>query len=366
MLSGLATSVRWNVVHAVPAGRQQLTSELPNGWSSKGTISAALFAGVARSHARRSAVGAGAAASGDTEARSPGPDRPGGLAQFRELQGDGEGWKSKDLKVPVILFPVEELLLPGRRKRMHLFEPRWVSMVEFSLKKCGGIFGMLYFDDGELFPVLSLVEIMACNNLESQGRIVHVRAVGRGRLKGLTEEVISAMDWGLALAEEMPEVFEEDLEEAAAEALQLSNLLEDLDVEATPAEDAKGGEEVPEAEAAEAPQLWTHQRESRSSLAKLSPEKWRKLKTELYEELGGVPMRTSMLSPLTDGMEVRDSLAVLYASLSQASLPLRKESFVSSEPLAKRLKVMTEKISELQGMARARRALAGVFGNEEK
>lgn len=42
-----------------------------------------------------------------------------------------------------------------------------------------------------------------------------------------------------------------------------------------------------QAEAAEAPQLWTHQRESRSSLAQLSPEKWRKLKTELYEELRG-------------------------------------------------------------------------------
>ena len=40
------------------------------------------------------------------------------------------------------------------------------------------------------------------------------------------------------------------------------------------------------AEAAE-PQLWTHQRESRSSLAQLSPEKWRNLKTELCEELAG-------------------------------------------------------------------------------
>ena len=61
----------------------------------------------------------------------------------------------------------------------------------------------------------------------------------------------------------------------------------------------------------------------------------------------GVPMRTSMLSPLTDGMEageiqsdpvichdeeaipgcqVRDSLAVLYASLSQVSLRLRLAS----------------------------------------
>ena len=27
---------------------------------------------------------------GDTEARSDRPDRPGGLAQFRELQGDGD------------------------------------------------------------------------------------------------------------------------------------------------------------------------------------------------------------------------------------------------------------------------------------
>lgn len=62
-----------------------------------------------------------------------------------------------------------------------------------------------------------------------------------------------------------------------------------------------------------------------------------------WQPFEGVPMRTSMLSPLTDGMEageiqsdpvirpsmeaipgcqVRDSLAVLYASLSQVSLRL--------------------------------------------
>lgn len=41
---------------------------------------------------------------------------------------------------PVILFPVEELLLPGRRKRMHLFEPRastasFVSVKEIVMQK---------------------------------------------------------------------------------------------------------------------------------------------------------------------------------------------------------------------------------------
>lgn len=62
-------------------------------------------------------------------------------------------------------------------------------------------------------------------------------------------------------------------------------------------------------------------------------------------------MRTSMLSPLTDGMEageiqsdpvirhyeeaipgcqVRDSLAVLYASLSQVSLPLCLDSTLNN------------------------------------
>ena len=60
-----------------------------------------------------------------------------GLADFRAPQ-------ATDLKVPVILFPEAELLLPGRRKRMHLFEPRWVSMVDFALESCHGIFGMLY------------------------------------------------------------------------------------------------------------------------------------------------------------------------------------------------------------------------------
>ena len=40
----------------------------------------------------------------------------------------------------MILFPVEELLLPGRRKRMHLFEPRastasFVSVKEIVMEK---------------------------------------------------------------------------------------------------------------------------------------------------------------------------------------------------------------------------------------
>lgn len=295
------------------------------------------------------------AVSGDKDVGAP--DRPGGLSKFRELQSV----EYPDLKVPVILFPVEDLLLPGRRKRMHLFEPRWVSMVEFSLKKCGGIFGMLYFDDGELFPVLSLVEIMSCNNLESQGRIVQVRAVGRARLKGLTEEVISAMDWGLALAEEMPEV-EADFD-AANTALELSKLMEDLDITVTTAEDAATEEGAAEPEV---PQLWTHQREVvRGNLAQLSSEKWHQLKAETAGQLKGVPMRSTMPSSQDREADSLAALAVLYASLSQVSLPLRKEFFVSSETLAKRLKVMSEKISELQGMARARRALAGVFGNDD-
>eukprot|EP00435_Cladocopium_sp_Y103_P017365 s1077_g4.t1 len=368
MLSHGVPGARWNVPQAAPSRTsvrtlrqgQQLTLLSEHGLpgfcrSWRGTACTALFAGVARSSVRGIKA---ASASGDKDVGTPG--RPGGLSKFRELQGVGY----PDLKVPVILFPVEDLLLPGRRKQMHLFEPRWVSMVEFSLKMCGGIFGMLYFDDGELFPVLSLVEIMSCNNLESQGRIVQVRAVGRARLKGLTEEVISAMDWGLALVEEMPEVFEADFD-AANTALELSMLMEDLDITVTTTEDAATEEGAAEPEV---PQLWTHQREVvRGNLAQLSPEKWHQLKEETAGQLKGVPMRTTMPSSLD--REVTDSLAalaVLYASLSQVSLPLRKEFFVSSETLVKRLKVMSEKISELQGMARARRALAGVFGNDDK
>lgn len=362
MLSHGVPGARWNV-QAAPSRTlqtlrlgQQLTLLPEHGLSGfcrswRGTACTALFAGVARSSVRGMK-----AASGDKDVGAP--DRPGGLSKFRELQSVGY----PDLKVPVILFPVEDLLLPGRRKRMHLFEPRWVSMVEFSLKTCGGIFGMLYFDDGELFPVLSLVEIMSCNNLESQGRIVQVRAVGRARLKGLTEEVISAMDWGLALVEEMTEVFEADFD-AANTALELSKLMEDLDITVTTAEDAATEEGAAEPEV---PQLWTHQREVvRGNLVGLSPEKWHQLKSETAGQLKGVPMRTTM--PSSQHREADSlALAVLYASLSQVSLPLRKKFFVSSETLAKRLKVMSEKISELQGMARARRALAGVFGNDDK
>ncbi|CAK9102853.1 Hypothetical protein (Fragment) [Durusdinium trenchii] len=315
---------------------------------------AVLAPGFARAHVRRRKI---LAAAGEVNGQRS------GLAKFREMQI----MQGNDLKVPVIIFPAEDLLLPGRTKRMHLFEPRWVSLVDFSLNDCGGIFGMLYFEESDLLPVISLVEILTCNNLESQGRVVEVRAVSRAQLKGLTEQVAMREDWGLALVEEIPEVFQEDLTVASTLAGELSSLCENLDVSIKPKENSAEATSEPEKVRPEA-QLWTHQRE-RGSLAELS-KKWQELLSNLQQQLQGVPVCTALPLPTTDVakanlQEAKDSLAVLYASLSQASFALRREMFVSSASLEKRLKVVTEKISELQGMARARRALAGVFKTEE-
>ncbi|CAJ1363855.1 unnamed protein product, partial [Effrenium voratum] len=151
-----------------------------------------------------------------------GPSGVGDLRKFQENE--------QDLHVPLILFPKEDLLLPGRTKQMHLFEPRWVDMVEAARKMTCGMFGMLYMDrDGEAIGVVSLVEILAVNNLGPQGRFVRVRAVGRARVLSVTPEVGSPVDWGLAVIQEMPEAFGEDASRCAQAAAQLSELVENLD-----------------------------------------------------------------------------------------------------------------------------------------
>eukprot|EP00913_Durusdinium_trenchii_P018629 g17507.t1 len=292
---------------------------------------AVLAPGFARAHVRRRKI---LAAAGEVNGQRS------GLAKFREMQ------IMQGNAPPVIIFPAEDLLLPGRTKRMHLFEPRWVSLVDFSLNDCGGIFGMLYFEESDLLPVISLVEILTCNNLESQGRVVEVRAVSRAQLKGLTEQVAMREDWGLALVEEIPEVFQEDLTVASTLAGELSSLCENLDVSIKP-------KDCPYRNL-----LQIVCRDLFLSDAYLA------LDNICAPGPGGVPVCTALPLPTTDVakanlQEAKDSLAVLYASLSQASFALRREMFVSSASLEKRLKVVTEKISELQGMARARRALAG-------
>ncbi|CAE8704548.1 unnamed protein product [Polarella glacialis] len=136
-----------------------------------------------------------------------------GLAAFRRGAEN-----PSEMKLPVILFPVSDLLLIGHTKRMHLYEPRWVAMVDAALADFEGVLGLVYFDgEMDIVKVCTIAEIVSINTLGVHGRMVTVRGVSRGQLKGLSSQVASGDEWGVAICEELAEA--EAPVEAEAEAV---------------------------------------------------------------------------------------------------------------------------------------------------
>eukprot|EP00931_Biecheleriopsis_adriatica_P040541 TRINITY_DN23235_c0_g1_i3.p1 TRINITY_DN23235_c0_g1~~TRINITY_DN23235_c0_g1_i3.p1 ORF type:complete len:264 (+),score=64.12 TRINITY_DN23235_c0_g1_i3:338-1129(+) len=255
-------------------------------------------------------------------------------------------------------------------------------MVDAARAKFNGIFGMVFLDgDMDIVRVVSVVEIVACNTLGVHGRVVTVRAISRGMLKGLSPQAASPSDWGVGLIEELPEIeYAEDISGGVpvlGAARKLCDLLESLDVVQPTAgfrpekADEDDREELDKtqkgAESEEDLQLWTHERTSpQDSFENLTPKAWQQCRGAVLQQLRGVPLCMLPVPGEHHAEEALEAAAVLYAALSYASLQTRFELWANPEwSLARRLQELTEKISEIQGMARARRALAGVFGDGE-
>ena len=47
--------------------------------------------------------------------------------------------------LPALLFPVSEPLIPGQRKVLHLYEPRFVSLLNDSVQKHGGLIAFVHY-----------------------------------------------------------------------------------------------------------------------------------------------------------------------------------------------------------------------------
>ncbi|CAE7466130.1 unnamed protein product [Symbiodinium pilosum] len=106
--------------------------------------------------------------------------------------------------------------------------------------------------------------------------------------------------------------------------------------------------------------MWTHEQEDvTESLGELTRDSWLQRLDEVAVTLQGVPVCTS---PQSAEVAVCPSLAVAYAALSFLSLERKIEFFKKEDwDLTKRLEVLEKQMAEAQGMARARKALAGVF-----
>lgn len=309
----------------------------------------------------------------------PQPVATAGLAAWRDGLGrtvddeTGRGLAQRR-RLPVIIFPLRDVLLIGQTKQMHLFEPRWVNMVDAARKDYNGIFGMVYLDDDmDVVRVATVVEVVEFTNLGSQGRVVVVRGVGRAEVWGLAPEVLDWDSWGLGVVEEVPEIrlASEDgrqtaHEEASAVAEQLSALMAELDLNVPnapsqgPTPGGKPEEDEDEA-SSKAPRLWGHEKVSpKEEFQTIAGPRWGAQKEEVLRRLQGVPLCVEPANFDTQAVEM--PAAVFYAALAGAKLRSRIELFADVRlNLKERIAALQKQIVELQGMARAKRALAGVF-----
>jgi len=279
-------------------------------------------------------------------------------------------------QLPVVLFPVTDLLLVGHTKRMHLFEPRWVDLVDSARKLTGGVFGMLYFaGNSSVLGVATMVEIIACNNLGEAGRMITVRGVGRALVKSISQNVASDEEWGVANVEEVQELRAEDVpcsDAAGAPEVvaEISKLIAELDLSvpqaASQAADATSstGSDTDQEQDPSAPKLWTHERTKfEEDFTNLGGASWPKRCEAVRSCLANVPIcRVGSLALGDD--EAREAVVVLYAALGCASLSTRWELFLDTDRGAVwRLDRLSTELKERQGMASAKRAVASVFSD---
>lgn len=284
----------------------------------------------------------------------------GGLATWRSSEVGQKG------EIPVIWFPAEDLLLVGHTKQMHLYEPRWVDMVDSARRLYGGIFALVYMiNDGRSLSLLrtaTVVEVVACNNLGEAGRVLTVRAVARCSLQGFSKE-ISEESWGVARVNVIPETLKEDAQSASSAKRGLMALLENLDL--TMPGSSRGSQPSgataigAEEKQPDGPRLWTHQR---GSIEEDFTVQWTSLIAGVQSTLSGVPLNLEDGMPLETEQELMQGVATYYAALSRSDISVRIELFSDSKrSLTERVEDLSKRLEEKQGMARARRAIANAL-----
>ncbi len=112
--------------------------------------------------------------------------------------------------VPLLPFPLTDLILPGETKSLHLYEPRFIKLFEFSKNICHGMISMAYLtgEDSSIVQVSSLCEIASSRTLKdldgTPGIFLTIRCVARSRIKTVVEPVADGRgaEWMLGVVEE--------------------------------------------------------------------------------------------------------------------------------------------------------------------
>lgn len=88
-----------------------------------------------------------------------------------------------DLPSRVALFPLcEVVMLPRAKLPLHIFEPRYLQLLDDALKTDHRLIGMIQPDDGSLAGIGSAGRVIAFSESEDGRMMISLRAVSRFRL----------------------------------------------------------------------------------------------------------------------------------------------------------------------------------------
>jgi len=90
--------------------------------------------------------------------------------------------------LPALMFPSEELLLPGSRKVLHLYEARFLSLLDQSMNEMGGLLAHIVFHpldeiNGDKLSLDRVATLCRIAEVERQDVGARVELIGEGRLQ---------------------------------------------------------------------------------------------------------------------------------------------------------------------------------------
>jgi len=262
----------------------------------------------------------------------------------------------------MLMLPIEELLLPGHTKQMHLYDRRQVDTVDAARSRYCGLFALVYVassrDEETVLSFASVAEITASTSLGDAGRIIVVRSVGRVRLDRISMAASTVGDCAVAAVQEVPEICSGDdqLVEPAIE--ELMHLLATLDV-LQPNKDATLANPSQETQSPSGLRVRTQEQDI---VGRSFEARWDEQITRVALTLSGVALASEEHVGVAAWPRVLAGVALLYGLLGAMDLATRVEYFTMPDQiLTARLRYVLEMLREKQGMARARRAIAAVF-----
>lgn len=257
------------------------------------------------------------------------------------------------LELGFLPFPLDQALLPGETRQVHLYEARFITLFSEAASKHHDCLGaVLFTPQGNVASVTSLLEIEEFRTgAEEIGVWANLKCVGRVKLKELETTEFDYLSGGVELfTDSLPTEERAEDDAAAAELRELHASVREMEERLT---EAGEGAAVAEAIGREARVEWGHEVRDGSEEAGLGLEALVERRSGVLRSAGqDAPPRESLLAAVASGWGVESEeeaqRQLLSFSASATLSPSARAQALGMRSGAERLAAATAVLKEQQ------------------